>query len=243
MSNLLLPYDYDYKNKHKSNWDLILTGLSRISFIVLLLSAWIFSWTVSLVPDSDWEKKILRCLGWQEGLVCNKADHANHWLLKNVNSSYEKERFVFIPTAWLHEKWIIKNPDRKELDKYDPARITEATEDQCPKRTKCYRIDSWLPRNLILRERVLTTVTDLKPELAASLQAEGDSQTDALNRVSGLNLQGRNFDYMDISNSSLPKVDLRRSYLRQANLSKARLNQAQLQSSYLERANLGKLSC
>jgi hypothetical protein len=57
-------------------------------------------------------------------------------------------------------------------------------------------------------------------------------------KIRGLNLQGRNFDYADFTNSSLPKVDLSHASLKHAVLLKTRLEQADLQAAHFEEANL-----
>ena len=102
-------------------------------------------------------------------------------------------------------------------------------------------VQPWLPRNLILRERVLTADPLLKPELEAKFQARaGTPKPEDFDQIRGLDLQNRNFDYADYSGSSLPKVDLRYASLKQAVLIRSRLDQAQMQSAHLEGADLSK---
>lgn len=132
--------------RYYASLGLMMTGLARIAFTLLLLLAWIFSWSVSLVPDSAQEKNLIKRLAWIEALTefdsINTAEksesdesnaHENHWLLENVNSSYIStagifimttgERLLFWPTARLHETRMID--DKTHLEQYDPARVSE----------------------------------------------------------------------------------------------------------------------
>jgi hypothetical protein len=57
-----------------------------------------------------------------------------------------------------------------------------------------------LPRNLILREKVLTADVLLKPELEARLQAgAAEAKPEDLAQIRGLDLQNRNLDYADFT--------------------------------------------
>jgi len=231
--------------------EILMAGVPKIGLAILLIIAWFFSWTVSFVPDSHQEKKLIKGVEWLESFFESNSKEP-HWLLKNVNpSKYDfEERLLFIPTAILHEKPLIQKSDYKELlEIYDPARINEVDcpekssqqNDQSPNQKKCYLVDGWMPRNLILRERVLTVDLQLSPELLTKLRAGGGKVTDeTLNKVNHIDLQGRNFDYADFSNSSLPRSDLRRTSLKHAYFSNSRLDQADLQYSKLDGANLSK---
>jgi uncharacterized protein YjbI with pentapeptide repeats len=176
---------------------------------------------------------------------------------------------VFKPTAWLHEKKRIKIPifdeqqqlNEQQFMEYDPARVTrincnsddntseqnsrkklpdnDENQTDSAKKNRCYLVDSLLPRNMILRERLLTADTEVKPELAATLAADQEQvAASELNKINPLDLKGRNFDYADFSESSLPRVDLRRASLKYANLKQVRLDQAQLNMARLDSADL-----
>ncbi len=265
------------------------TGFIRSVMALLLLTALGFSWLVSITPDSGQEKRWLKALLWFESQI--DQDPSTYWLLTDVNDrklevflEKPKPRFLFKPTAWLHEKKYITvtvkpkltdngsarltedNSDQQDLRDYDPARVTkidcnhdnnktgqkpsldkeggkpdkvETLKDSAEK-IQCYLVDSWLPRNMILRERLLTANAEVKPELAAALAADQKQvAASKLNEISPLDLKGRNFDYADFSESSLPRVDLRRASLKHADLSNARLEKAQLRLALLDDAILG----
>ncbi len=180
-------------------------------------------------------------------------------------------RLLFKPTAWLHEKKFITVTVKQPIMDDDPARVTEIdcnddknnqgqnpskntevedpdkgkTQKNTAEKTQCYLVDSLLPRNMILRERLLTADAEVKPELAAALAADQEQvAASKLNEISPLDLKGRNFDYADFSESSLPRVDLRRASLKHANLHNARLEKAQLTMTILDSSvlNTAKLA-
>jgi uncharacterized protein YjbI with pentapeptide repeats len=199
---------------------------------------------------------------------------------------FKPTRVAFWPTAWLHEQHAHIYPiaDTAEKEKYDTLRAKGAKHceslDKSPKDEKTATKDieekpvqypclmvppGLLPRNLILREKVLTATIDpnLKPELEAKLHWKAADNTfrpsslsdirsvslnnpptlaDALAQVVGLNLQNRNFDYADFTELSLPKVDLRYASLKHAKLTYTQLVQAQLESAHLADADMTRVN-
>ncbi|ASF48309.1 pentapeptide repeat-containing protein [Methylovulum psychrotolerans] len=227
-------------------------GFIRWLMALLLLTALGFSWLVSITPDSGQEKRWLKALLWFDNHKISTG-----WLLTDINPGElglfvpeTAPRLLFKPTAWLHEKNTIEINDsnKRQLMEYDPTRVTYSncnsdnnTQTDSAKKTQCYLVDSWLPRNMILREQLLTADTEVKPKLAATLAADqAQVAASELNKISPLDLKGRNFDYADFSESSLPRVDLRRASLKHANLNHVRLDQAQLNMAKLEGADLGR---
>ncbi len=194
---------------------------------------------------------------------------------------FKPTRVAFWPTAWLHEQHAHIYPiaDTAEQEKYNTLRAKgakpcesldnspkderTATNDieEKPVQDPCLMVQPLLPRNLILREKVLAATIDpnLKPELEAKLNSNAGYYTfrtssfsdtrsaslnnqatlaDALAQVVGLNLQNRNFDYADFTELSLPKVDLRYASLKHATLTYTQLEQAHLESAHLADADM-----
>jgi len=102
----------------------------------------------------------------------------------------------------------------------------------------CYWVDGWLPRNLILRERLLTANV-LEPETEAALQTSNDEvKPEMLAKAAGLNLRHRHLEYADFSESSLPKADLRQARLDHARLRQVRLDAVRMKDASLVKADL-----
>jgi uncharacterized protein YjbI with pentapeptide repeats len=238
-------------------------------FIALFLSL-----AVATLPDS-WEERLLI------GEVNSKpieVDTLPFWLklvdleqyYRNGNGLglYKPTRVAFSPTAWLHEQHAVILTDPQEFKNQrakgakpcaSSDKSTKDAKPSKPEEDQCLMLQPWLPRNLILREKVLTTDPNLKPELEAKLQSGAENEavtlsssdtrsehnktlTDLLAQVRGMDLQSRNFDYADFTASSLPKVDLRYASLKHTVLRRTRLEQADLTSAHLEQINLSKAS-
>ena len=113
-------------------------------------------------------------------------------------------------------------------------------------------VQPFLPRNLILRGQVVTAEITLKPELEDKLDAKPDTRHNSenavplnfadLKQVRGLDLRDRNFDYADLSRSSLPKADLRYTSFKRAILRGIRLDAAQLDYAQLDNVDLNGAS-
>ncbi|MDD1617790.1 MAG: hypothetical protein CG439_2852, partial [Methylococcaceae bacterium NSP1-2] len=227
-------------------------AINTLALVLGLLATLFLSLAVATLPDSPEEQFVI--------------DHVNSDWLQAVDVKEQQEgydyfisvtRSAFIPTAWLHEQHLIYNS--AEYDKV----LTKGAK-PCPSTsflTNCLMVQPLLPRNLILREKVLTDDVNLKPELEAKLQVVVSDETttkssaqltaeatkaqqtlvESLPQIRGLTLQKRNFDYADFSASSLPKVDLRLASLKHALLTDARLEQAHLNSAHLEQATLSNI--
>ncbi len=225
------------------------------SILALGLCATLFlSLLVATLPDS-WEEQLLI------GEVNSKPIDLNRLPsgLKLVdvkyagNDEYKPSRVAFSPTAWLHEQHAVILTDPQEFKDQSAkganpcASSDKPTNDAKPSKTEenqCLMVQPWLPRNLILREKVLTADPNLKPELEAKLQSGAEEETvtkvptDLLAQVRGLDLQSRNFDYADFTASSLPKVDLRYASLKHTVLDRTRLEQANFTSAHLEKIKI-----
>ncbi|KJV06932.1 hypothetical protein VZ94_08120 [Methylocucumis oryzae] len=250
----------------------ILQGVSRVFFGLWLIMLCFLSWLVSVPPDSSQEQWWLA----KVFLFENKAtelglkiepinNQPKYWLLESVTYN-SQSRWLFKPTTWLHEKIVTDKKLEEIVKNHDPARVFEVT---CPiakeqhgkskkplaeqgSDPKCYEVDAPLPRNLILREKVLTADANLKPELAAALQSEQIVSEKILNKINPIDLQSRNFDYSDFSNSTIPGANMQRASMRYANFHEARLNRVQmtmavinnavLDSAKLHNANLSRTS-
>jgi len=222
-----------------------LPGAATASALALGLSAVLFlSLMVATLPDS-----------WEDRFITNNANNktpkpANLFWLKTVDVDGRGDpiRMAFAPTAWLHEQHakLFDEKSGQEKQQYEEsltkgAKFCPSVEKPDEKAKKlCLMVQPLLPRNMILREKVLTADAGLlKPELEARLQADAvEAKSEELAQIRGLDLQNRNLDYADFTGSSLPKADLRYASLKHAVLRQARLDQAQLRSAYLEQVDL-----
>jgi uncharacterized protein YjbI with pentapeptide repeats len=245
-----------------------------------LLSAVLFlSLLVAVFPDSPEEKLIIGDLNSNPVRIKTYQNNTPFWLAP-VDADYSTDhftryysRYAFAPIAWLHENHAKLLDKQNDIDsayakgaKDCPMSAPDKTANAASAPTKpsktCLLVPPWLPRNLVLREKVLTADTTLKPEQEAQLQwnAKEDNgpkfaaaitmngvdwkgeakqaQPGSLDQIRGLDLQNRNFDYADFSKSSLPKADLRYASLKHAAFRGARLDQAQMISAHLDQADL-----
>jgi uncharacterized protein YjbI with pentapeptide repeats len=223
------------------------------SILALALCATLFfSLLVATLPDSDEEQLLI-------GDVNSKpieTDKLPPWLkavdVKQDEGSLEfiTTRVAFTPTAWLHEQhaYIFENEEayQEELAKgakpCPSSKQTGKDKDTKKEAEKCLMVQPVLARNLILREKVLTDDPKLKPELEARLQTgvSDTAKAEILVQIRGLNLQNRNFDYADFTESSLPKADLRYASLKHAVLFKTRMDQVRWNAAHLDQANLSE---
>lgn len=89
-------------------------------------------------------------------------------------------------------------------------------------------------RSLRLRGKILTAGEQPSADVLFALDSSDNrTQEEALKRIVGLQLRGRNLRAADLSGAYLPKVDLSQADLHGANLSGARLPQANLTRSNL----------
>lgn len=274
----------------KNGWGLLVRGSARIILILFFATAQVFSWMVSLVPDSQQEQSVIKSLLWLEQLsyqVTSSKEpagaendrHNRHWLLENVNLSKKswglnQERLIFVATARLHEKRLLASTSENKLkiQEYDLARVLEV---ECPSQRaqfenkivsadpnstpqidsetiqepeKCFQIDSYLPRNLLLRNQVITADRELKPELVAALQAADSNKTtatqaaepnpDILQQIKPINLQGRHFEYADFTGSSFPKAILNQTNFNHSDLTSTRIDNALITNASFQEAIL-----
>ncbi|MFI3222885.1 MAG: pentapeptide repeat-containing protein, partial [Methylococcaceae bacterium] len=259
----------------KTSWH---DALNALALALSLFLALFLSLVVATLPDS-WQELQLTAKANSKLLDPSTLPF---WLqIVDGDSSFFSDKFTptrvaFWPTAWLHEQHAHIYPiaDTAEQEKYNTLRAKgakpcesldnspkderTATNDieEKPVQDPCLMVQPLLPRNLILREKVLTATIDpnLKPELEAKLNSNAGYYTfrtssfsdtrsaslnnqatlaDALAQVVGLNLQNRNFDYADFTELSLPKVDLRYASLKHATLTYTQLEQAHLESAHL----------
>lgn len=222
-----------------------------------LFATLFLSLAVATLPDSWEERVITGNVNSEDNKAPKPAD--SFWLktvdVKEKNgeeeeddaSGHETVRMAFAPTAWLHEQHakLFDVKDGQEKRQYDEWREKGAK--PCPsaerpdKKAKlCLMVQPLLPRNLILREKVLTADAGLKPEIEVQLQAgvESPPKAEVLAQIRGLDLQNRNLDYADFTKSSLPKADLRYASLRQTMLRHARLDQVPALPTRLRQVDL-----
>jgi uncharacterized protein YjbI with pentapeptide repeats len=219
--------------------------LSRTLLFIGLLLTLCLSLLVATLPDSDEEQWLVDNINEQ----ANKPNDSFWLKTVDVNFWGTTTRMAFMPTARLHEQHA--QLFDSENDGYQillaqgakPCPNSEKPTDGANQDSKklCLMVQPSFPRNLILREKVLTADTNLKPELEAKLQVSRNKkelEQTLLDQIHGLDLKNRNFDYADFTDSSLPKVDLRYASLKNAVLPKARLEQAKLNAAHLEHINL-----
>ena len=215
---------------------------------VVLLPVVLLSWLVACLPDSPEDRWLA---GFPEPIS----------ITVDVDNDGKSTRRAFALTASLHEQHARQDlseddfnslqaqgakpcpgseqADKSMLDKAKPDSSPTSQSNAKKEPNRCLMVQPWLPRNLILREKVLTADPLLKPELEVKFQASAESpKQDDFDQIRGLDLQNRNFDYADFSRSSLPKVDLRYASLKQAALIGSRLDRALMQYTHLENANL-----
>ena len=199
---------------------------------VVLLPVVLLSWLVACLPDS-----------WEDQWLANFPEPIS--IPVDVDYFGRPTRRAFVLTASLHEQHAKTGLDDKTFKSLQAQgakpcpRSEQADKSKEAEQQNCLMVQPWLPRNLILREKVLTADPNLKPELDAKFQASAKTpKPEAFDLIRGLDLQNRNFDYADFTESSLPKVDLRYASLKQAVLVKSRLDHAQMQYIQAENANL-----
>ncbi len=196
-------------------------SIQRLLLLSFLLLALFFSWIVSVLPMFE-EEHLLKY-------------YPESWL-EELNPDSRNSRKTFVWTAWLHEQRRADLSKDEVLD-YDEGRVRDC-QDKRPSGTekRCYIVDSWIPRNLILRDKVLTK-NKLEPEIIKAFQTTDKKITpEILAKISGLDLQDRHFEYADFSFSSLPNTNLSRARLKKVNLFNARLYGANLNTVELNGA-------
>ncbi len=197
---------------------------------VVLLPVVLLSWLVACLPDSPED----RWLASFPEPVSTIVD---------VDGQGKPTRTAFALTAYLHEQHAKTGLSENEFNTLQAQGAKPCPRSEQPDKSKeaehqhCLMVQPWLPRNLILREKVLTADPNLKPEVEAKFQA-GTPKPEDFDLIRGLDLQNRNFDYADFTESALPKADLRYASLKQAVLVKSRLDHAQMQYIQAEKANL-----
>lgn len=212
-------------------------NLQRLLLLALLLVVVFVSLFVSVLPMFE-EKYLLKY-------------YPESWLVTlNPLNGNVSPRKAFILTAWLHEQREVQL-STGQIQDYDllgrirpcPNKGTE-NQNKLEPTSKCFLVDGLIPRNLILRERILVE-NKLTPKLIVALSSSTKSllnvpkiQPNILSEIIGLNLQSRHLEYADFSNSSLPKADLRRTRLREAIFDSASMNEALLQQAQLNQASL-----
>jgi len=231
------------------------SAVNRWFLLVFLMTALFFSLFVSTVPDT-WEDRL-----WSNAL--SYLDSRIDSNKENFPVQKDNPRRNFPLTNWLHEQREVKLHEA-DLSDFNPARIRELDEcsDQKSKRhpaslneseanvpvnpktkelQKCYLVDGFFPRNLILNERTLIANKDLPPEILVRLDAKNEpSDPEALTKVQRFDLRGRHLEYADFRKSSLPNADLRRARLHATNFSDAKLDAVWLQSADISIADLSK---
>jgi uncharacterized protein YjbI with pentapeptide repeats len=212
-------------------------------FGALLLSTLFLSVFVATIPDSpeeDWERK-----------------HFSAWF-PSVDS--KDTRSAFILTAWLHEQHPkLVEPTSEEYGdlrsqgaadcpeqeqgmntngEAGDAGVTDKTEKET---SVCLMVQPRFPRNLIVRERVITANNPLNPDLeSAFLSQSATLEPKVLAEIRGADLSDRNLKYADFYRSAFPKADLRRAKLRSANLAMSKLNQADMRGAHLIGADMAQ---
>ena len=139
-----------------------------------------------------------------------------------IEEGWEKKVLAYMPESWPTPDEIVK-PKRQV---FWLTRILFEGE------------DAFFSRALDLREKVLTG-NDLSAETINALrEGNPEQRAQALQKVLGMNLQGRDLRYANLVGSILPKVDLRGAQLQGAGLLAARLQGAHLRFARLQGANL-----
>ena len=237
-----------------SNWAALKTALTqrwpdlRVFIHTSLLSVGLllvvfFSWLVACLPDS-----------WEDQLLTRLPNPLS--IAVDVDNFSTPTRRAFFLTAYLHEQHAkiglddtafrilqaqgakpCPRPEQADKSKSGDADTHKPASSKAAEQQHCLMVQPWLPRNLILRGKVLTADANLKPEVESKLQAATPKLED-FDLIRGLDLQNRNFDYADFSESALPKADLRYASLKQAMLVRSRLDHAQMQYVQAEKANL-----
>jgi|GEM_PF-3396020 len=201
---------------------------------VVLLLVVFFSWLVACLPDSPEDR-------WLAGFPEPVS------ITVDVDGNYKPTRKAFFLTAYLHEQHPKTGLDEKtfkilQAQGAKPCpRSEQADKLKEAEKQNCLMVQPWLPRNLILRGKVVTADANVKPEVEAKFQAQTQADTpkpEDFDLIRGLDLQNRNFDYADFTESSLPKADLRYASLKQAALVSSHLDHAQMQFIQAEKVNL-----
>ena len=200
-------------------------------------------------------------------IACLPDSHEDRWLRSfpkpysipvDVDNNGTPTRTAFVSTAYLHEQHAKIGLDDKTFKilqaqgakpcprsaQADPSNPGETNTNKPPstkaaEKQDCLMVQPWLPRNLILRGKVVTADPNLKPEVEAKFQTRAHMPNpEDFALIRRLNLQNCNFDYADFSESALPKADLSYASLKQAVLFKSRLDHARMKYIQAEKANL-----
>jgi uncharacterized protein YjbI with pentapeptide repeats len=196
----------------------------------VLLPVVFLSWLVACLPDSPEDR-------W----LASFPDPFS--IPVNVDHEGTPMRKAFFLTASLHEQHAKPGLSKNEFNTLKAQgakpcpRSAQANPSKEAEKQDCLMVQPWLPRNLILRGKVLTADPNLKPEVEAKFQAVTPKPED-FDLIHGLDLQNRNFDYADFTGSALPKADLRYASLKQAILVHSRLEHAHMQFIQAEKVNL-----
>jgi uncharacterized protein YjbI with pentapeptide repeats len=158
-------------------------------------------------------------------------------------------------SGWLPHSWVYESLE-KFAWLYDEPDVWQPRQMLMPTYWFFERPDTLFRRNLVLRRKVLTT-NGLNEEALEALANVGESRDqEALSRVRGLDLRGRDLRYADMSGTLLPKVDFRpndnqqpaqlqganllAAWLPEARLAEARLQGVNFNMARLPGADLGK---
>ncbi len=224
----------DQQGKSKSSGIPIFEGFLSL---VTLLFVFGFSWGVAVLPDSD-----------NEIWVTNKVSSIARWLDKHDGQG-EVDKKNTNSNKYLRT-WLSRYPHDKNGIHY--FALTEYFFDRTFYKNNFNQIharSSIFHRNLKLREKLLIA-NDLKPEDVAYLKNNDNNKIpeQILAKIVGLDLKGRDLRYADLTESLMPKVDLRKingvttklnnAYLREAILFKANMAYVQLQNANLNGAQL-----
>jgi hypothetical protein len=132
-------------------------------------------------------------------------------------------------THLLPKCWVVEDEDGNKLSErrfFWPTYVLFETE------------DAFFHRNLELGEKVLT-VNELPAKVINALRAgEMAEREHALQEVLGIDLQGRNLRDAKLTESILPKANLRKAQLQGTNLRGAQLQGAELWEAQLQNASL-----
>jgi len=175
-----------------------------------------FIWGIAVLPDSNQEQYV------RDWLRAN-APFIN-W--QSLCKSKETDDYFFIATEWL-------------FDGRNESIQGQKIEEQCKQRIKA----SILHRNLSLREQLLIA-NELRAEDEANLRSDNEAiRQEALKKINGLILSGRDLRYADFSGARMPRIDFvgandAPSDLRYANFSSTTLIEARMRDTKLQNASL-----
>jgi len=218
-------------------------------FGFLLLSTVFLSVGVATIPDSieeEWERKHLGA--WFQSVDSagmRTAFAATAWLHEQhpkrvdpASGEYGDLRSQGATDCPEPENEKDRTADAAAADRSqegtDAAPETASAENGANTRSVCLMIQPRFPRNLIVRERVITANDPLKPDLeSAFLPQNAKVEPKILTEIRGVDLADRNLQYADFHRSAFPKANLRRAKLKRADFGMSKLDQADLQGAHL----------